>query len=387
MTAVPLRDSISEHQRRLSRRAGLVLLLSTALPPLSVTAQSRFELKGSLALAEVYDDNLFSRPFGEQEDFISRLSGRLGVGRRSSHLTLLARYGLDAESFQRHPELNTATAHQEGAADLIWAPSKRWAVAAGASYAEAQSSAELNTVTGLEAGRIQGQRLSTSASLSRRMGSLTKVTVGHSFTHEEVEGGPVTDTQAATLGIKRRLGRSDEGSLRYGAQRFAFDGEVIVSHVVTLGWSREVTPFAHFELDAGPRLTGHTVGAEVAASLKHRFQRGEAALSYLRTQSTVIGQPGPVTAEGMTASFSRHLLRSLRVGGGPSVFRVRGTGTESTIHRMNLEVDWRLTRGLSLAASHAFSLQRGGLGVELDPGTQMTHNALLIRLLAGSPAN
>jgi len=365
-------------------RAGLGLVALGLVTARASAQPSRFHLSRSLSLVQVYDDNLFSTPAARRADYIWRLSPRVGIGHASRRLTLAARYGLDAELFRRHPELNTAVAGQDAALELGWAPSRLLAASASASYAQAQAPGELNTVTGLQAGRVRARRLSAAGSLTWQLGVRTKATVEPRFIREEFAGGQGNDTQVATLAAERRLGPVDRGRVSYGARRFVFGQKQTESHVVTLGWSREITPLAHFELEAGPRLTGHTVGAEVAAALKHRFRSGDASLAYLHSQTTVLGEPGPVTAEGLSATFSRQLLGSVRIAGGPASFRVRGERSEATVHRLNLEVTWPVTRRLVVVASHQFSLQRGGLGLGGTPMPEIVHNALLVRLTAAS---
>ena len=107
----------------------------------------------------------------------------------------------------------------------------------------------------------------------------------------------------------------------------------------------------------------------------------------MKTQTTVVGQPGPVATEGVTATLSRRLLRSIRVGCGPAIFRVRGGGLAATVRRINLDADWRLTRRLSLAASHLYTLQRGGLGLDQPPDAEMAHNTFVVSIIAGTRAN
>ena len=100
-------------------------MVSAALLPLPVGAQSRVELKGSLGLVEAYDDNLFYRSSNRDEDFISRLSGSAGARYRSPTLHVLAQGALDAEAYRSHPELNTRAASQAWGLDLGWTASKR----------------------------------------------------------------------------------------------------------------------------------------------------------------------------------------------------------------------------------------------------------------------
>jgi hypothetical protein len=355
-------------------------LLALALAPRPATAQHSFHFQRSFDLAHVYDDNLFSTPSARQADDIWRLSPFLRLERRSPTLTVQARYGLDAEVFGHHPELNTPAARQDGALELALAPSPRWDLGATAGYATGQAPGELNTLTGLQSGRLPSQRLSAGQSLSRRLGPVTRARVQHTFTRELTEGRPTLDTQTATVTVERRLGAADRTRLAYGLRRFVSAETATASHAVTVGWSRDVSPLSQIDLEGGPLLTEGTVKPEVALALSHRFRRGQAALAYVHTQTTVVGHPRPVTAEGLSLTFSRQLLGSLRIGGGPAVFRVRDRDAETTVHRVGLDLTWRLTGTMSLAASHQFSAQQGALGA--DPEATIKHNLVLVRLIA-----
>ncbi|HEY2946031.1 MAG TPA: hypothetical protein VGN09_26605 [Vicinamibacteria bacterium] len=360
-------------------RAALVLL-SVILFTDASAAQQRFEFGASVTAAELYDDNLFFSPEAPEPDSFWRLSPRLSLGRRSPHLTLRGRYGFDAESYRRHPALDTALAGQDASLELAWTPSPRLAASTTASYAEAQSPGMLNLLSGLEVGRHRGRRLSARQSLTWQAGTRTQAILEGDFMREALEGFPRTDTEAVVVRLERRLGGLDRGHVSYSARRFDFDGDVVLSHVVALGWTREITPLDHFEVEAGPRLSDRAVGAEVTASLRHRFARGEASLAYMHTQTTVLGQAGPVITKGVTATLSRQLFGSLTLAAGPTLTRVQGRGSEFEVYRLNLEMAWRLNRRLSLSASHQFNFQSGVPG--LARNAEIVHNAFVLRAVA-----
>jgi hypothetical protein len=363
-------------------RAGLALLIVILATDTSM-AQQRFDLGASLAAVESYDDNLFFSPVAREQDDIWRLSPRLSVGRRSPRLTIRGRYGLDAESYRRHPELNSAFAGQDATLDMSWTPSKRVVVTTTATYAESQSPGMLNLLSGLELGRRRGRRLYARQLLTWRMGARSELAFEPSFTREAVEGLPRTDTEAATLRLEKRLGALDRGHVSYGVRRDDFDGNSVFAHVVALGWTREISPLDHFEVEAGPRLSDHVVGAEARASLRHRFERGEAAVAYVHTQTTVLGAAGPVMTKGVTATLTRQLFGSLTLAAGPTFSRVQGQGSEFEVFRINLEAAWRLNRRLSLSASHQFNFQSGVPGLT-GSNAEIVHNAFVLRAVAVS---
>jgi hypothetical protein len=366
-------------------RAALALLIVILLSDPSM-AQQRFEVGASVAAVEAYDDNLFFSPEAPERDHIWRLSPRLSLGRRSPRLTLRGRYGLDAESYRRHPSLDTPLAGQDASLEMTWAPSHRLVASTTASYAEAQAPGMLNLVSGLEVGRHRGRRLSARQLFTWELGARTQAAIDQSFTREAVDGFPRTDTEAVIVRLERRLGGLDRGHVSYSARRFDFDGDAVLSHVVALGWTREITPLDHFEVEAGPRLSDRALGAEVTASLRHRFTRGEASLAYMHTQTTILGEAGPVIAKGVTATFSRQLLPSLTLAAGPGLIRVQGRGPEIEVYRLNLDVAWRLTRRLSVSASHQFNFQSGVPGLARSDA-EIVHNTFMLRAVAASSGN
>lgn len=370
-----------------------IALVGATLQPGAAMAQHRFGMSGSVAVAETYDDNVLNVPDDQRPDVVSRVTPRLGVGYRSPRFDVRAEYARDAESFRRNRELSTVRARQDASLDFRWSPAGGWEAVGRAYYAETHNPGEFAFVKGvdlrgidligLELRRTLAQRFSTTGSLSRRLGSRTRVAVEHDFTQDEIVGvGLTTVTQVAAAKLDRRVGPVDALSFAYDFRQFTGLGDVNTSHALTVTWAREVTPRAHIELKAGPRLSGRQVGPELGATLNHRFRRGTAALSYVLTETAVIGRPQPVRAGGLGATFTHSLSRKLTVTAGPSMFRTHGKAVEATVFGTNVDLTCRLSRHLSLAATHRFTIQNA----ELDgrPREQVVHNTVLLRLVAGS---
>jgi hypothetical protein len=343
-------------------------------------AQSSFAARPSFGLFQVYDDNLFFTESAPQADVLWRLSPHLALDRRSGRLSVHAEYGFDAELFRRRSDLNGVAAH-EAALDVSWKMSRRLALHAGAAYARAQTPGALNTLTGLQIGRRSARQLSAATSLMGRVDARTEVTLGHDVTRQQVEGDPDHDTHAVGLVLEHRLRGADRVRVAYGIRRYHFGAEPVVSHVATLGWTHAVTSRLQLDLDAGPHWSGQTLGTEVSAALRRRFRRGEAGLAYSRGQTTVLGGTGPVTAEGVTATFSRQMGR-LRLAGNPSLFRVSGPDTDSTVRRLGVQMSWRLTSRLDVVASHELTVQRGSLGAATGTDARLTRHTVRVGVTA-----
>lgn len=339
-------------------------------------------MSGSVGLTAFYDDNIFSTPGTGVPDVVSRLSPRLGAAYQSGRFSALARYAFDADAFSRHPDLSTPWARQEAGLDLRWALAGGLALASTSSYMGTHVPGEFNLVTGLEHRRALARRLSTTQSLSGRLGARTKTTLAHTFRHDEISGGPATDIQVATASLQRQLGPVDAGTVSYRLRHFTSKAGAVTSHVLGVGWSRQVTSRTHLKLQAGPSLSGGVAGIDVEAALHYRLRRGAAALAYVRTETTVVGHTALIKAEGLSATVNHQLRRRLGVSGAAHVFQASGGGFEATVYHLGLDVNWRLSRHLSLGASHQLSVQRGGLG--RSPTGKTVHNTALLRLVAGS---
>jgi len=356
--------------------------LGAALLPAPAGAQSAFDLDPSLTLMQVYDDNLFAQPQAEQSDFILRLSPRLGARYRSRALTARAHYTIDAERYLEHPELSAALARQEAAFEVRGPATRRVDLALAGSWTRTRTPAELNVISGLEAGRAQARRLQAAGEMTVRLGTRTSATFAPALTRDELDGRAATDEAAMGLGLQRRLAAASTSRLDYKWRRFSFDGGAEHSHVLTAGWTRRLGTASQLDVQAGPRLGSTGLGAEVSLGWRRRLRRGELALTYLRTQSTALGQPGPLDVDGVAATFSRQVARPLRLAIGPSAFRTAGDGFDALVYRLGLDLALKLTRRLTLLGSHQFSLQRGGPGTLA--GEDVSHNAVLFSIVTGS---
>lgn len=376
--------------RRPRRGAWLPLpaaLVAVALPPVAATAEHRFEMSGSVALTETYDDNVFALPDDRRQDVISRLTPRLGATYRSPRLTLLAQYARDIEAFSRQSELNTARARQEGTVGAQWSPGAGFDAAGSASYMQTHTPGEFGVISGfevigLELRRSLADRFSTTGSLSQRLGARTRAVAEYGSTQDEIVGGLASTSQVAAARLERRVGPVDALSVSYDRRWLRSAEEGFTSHALTVTWVREVTRRAHLELKAGPRLSGERVRPELGATLRHRFRRGDAALVYAQTETAVIGHPMPVSARALSATFTHSLRRNLTATAGASIFQGHGQTFEATVYGMSAELTCRLSRHLSLAGTHHLSIQYGE--VEGRPRGEIVHNTVLLRLVAGS---
>jgi hypothetical protein len=380
------------HMADRSPRHGAWLPLVSAAAALALSsraarAEHRADFGASLAVTASYDDNVFAVPDGRRRDVVSRLVPRVGAAFRSPRLALRARYARDVEDFRRHPELSTWSARQEGVLEADWSPGAGFALAGTASYAQTHTPGEFNVIeglelTGLELRRSLARRLSTTQSLSRRLGARTRLVAEHALTRDDLAGGPSSAARLAAVRFERQVGPVDAVVVSYGRRWFSAEGQGTTSDALAVAWARAVTPRVHLEMKAGPRLSGGRLAPELGAAVRGRFRRGDAALSYVQTEAAIIGQSSPARAEGLSLTVNHSWRRSLTATVRPSLFRARGDGLEATVYGMGVDLVWRRGRHLSLAASQRLSLQRGTVGGRARG--DIAHHTVLLTLTAGS---
>jgi hypothetical protein len=117
-------------------------------------------------------------------------------------------------------------------------------------------------------------------------------------------------------------------------------------------------------------------------TLSHRLQRGDVSLSGIQTETSVIGRSRPVTAQGLSATFTHVLGRGLTLAAGPRAFRTRGDALATSVYGTSLDLTWGLGRRFSIVGSHQLSIQHEETNGR-RPG-EIVHNTVRLRLVAGS---
>src|SRR5262245_4773973 len=194
----------------------LPVALAAFVFPAASTAggPQRFDVSASASAASSYDDNVFAAPGDGLEDMVSRLGARLGLAWSSPRFTARAHGAREAETFARHPELNTSRAFQEAGLDLAWLPVAGFEATGSASYVETNSPGELNVIGDLGLAAIalrrgRAHRFAATGALSWRLGARTKAALAYAFTQDGVLGGVSSATRVTSATLHRQAGPRD----------------------------------------------------------------------------------------------------------------------------------------------------------------------------------
>jgi len=355
--------------------------LSLALSLVATGARAQgFSFTPTFGLAQVYDSNVFYRPLGES-DTITRASSRVDAGFRSERQTFWSRYGLDADRFDRHPDLTTAHARQDAAMDEQYHATRRLSLAGSAAFTETEAPSELNVQSALTPGRARAQRTTVHPSMTYQAGRLTTMTLGYTAAHDRMLDVRLL-TQTATAALERHPSSRDGVRVEFTHQNFLFNGSGRqMSQALTAEWTRELTRGTALVVRGGPRVTDGSLSPDVAASIRRTLRAGEASLAYEHTQTTLIGLVGIADTHSLAVRVSAEPRPGLRVRLEPGVLRTRQIDRVSSVYRVSAGYSQPIATRLTLDATYDLNLQRGNIYTVQTLDTIGRHVAML-RLVA-----
>ena len=359
------------------------------LVPESASAQSVFRLTPSFSTTEQHDSNVFATPVDSEADFVTRLTPAIESEYRSPVWTISAGYLLDIERFAAHRELDSMDARQHAGVVLSHRPAPRLAWGLEADVWKTRTPGELNQTTGLTLARAPARRLSLHPSVTRRFSAITTGTIDYTVSRDDLSGGAGATTHDVVAGLKRRRTPRDTFGLAYRFREFAFNpagasmSSAAVSQAVTFGWEHAMTRRLRLSFDAGPRLTNSSPSAELIGAAQYQRGAADFALSYARTQATVIGLAGVADTQSLSATGSWTLWSSTRVRVGPSMFRSALDGMHADAYALTVAVTRPLSRGLLVEVALDSTGQQGSLYPHMA-NTTIGRRAALIRLIAGA---
>jgi hypothetical protein len=369
----------------------LVLALAAAIGlSRPAVAQGVFELHPSLSLAQLYDSNLFSTASDRQSDFITRLTPAVATTYRTVPLVLSGRYTADLERFVNHPELTRPDARQQGTAGLAYRPTPRLSLAADLEVTRTRTPGDLSLETGLAVPRSRASRTAARAALTRQIAPRSEGVVEYAFREDDIERGLTVRNHAAAVKARHRLSPRLSMGVDYRVAQHLFGPSAglpvssVVSHTLSAGWRRAMTPRVSLALGAGPRLTDGSLAPELSASVQYLGAAADLSLSYGRTQTTVIGVAAPVDTEHVTGAAAWAFTRDVTVRLAPAFFHSRVAGMRANVYRLAIDLVRPFSRHLALAVTFDATIQRGHLQQVRDVASIVRRTALVSLVAARS---
>jgi hypothetical protein len=355
------------------------------LTPSPVIAQGTPYAMLTVSMTQAYEDNLLaaSRSQDRLRDATMRIGPALEAGYVSVPLRLSARYAFDAERYFDHHTLSRGFARQDAAIELRHQPTRRLALDLEATYRQTYSPLEFNLESGLASGRARGERFGAASVATYAWTPLNDMNVGYAFTRDALEGGIATAIGEARLGFARHDVARRARRVEYRFQHFSFaDRGSEAWHIVTAGWSRDITRRTAIELTLGPRVGRGRVRPEFGAVVRRLLQKGALSASYSRTQATAIGDVGAIDVQRVAASVVYQAARRVTLTAAPAFAISARGGTQVSVYTVDLEASGRTRRGVSVVLSGRLGLQRGTLAGQHE---EIPHRRVSLGLVATLP--
>jgi hypothetical protein len=194
------------------------------------------------------------------------------------------------------------------------------------------------------------------------------------YTRDWLAGGSRMHAHLVGVGLDRPVSRRDRVGLAYEAHKMFFEpGRDATTHRLLLSWTRPLTRLVDVALRAGAASTGSVRTPDVRVSVKRRRRLTDLAISYARTQTTIVGNAAVVDGETVSATASVKSPRWLELRLVPGVSRMGHHGGDRLrAWHVAFEADRHLTGGL-LRLSYDVSEQRGRLFGPMPQGTVSRH--------------
>jgi hypothetical protein len=367
------------------------LVAAIVLAPEIAGAQNGPYGRVSFSFMPVYESNLFlSAARDVQDDVVFRVGPTIEAGYVSSSLSLMSRYGFDAERYADHPSLSGSLARQNAGVELRQIARGRLAFEAKASYLATSSPNELNLDTAIATERVRATRISATPTVRYRLTPTTRLSVEYGFTQDELAGHGVTTTQDLSAGVEQ-ADRLTSRRIDYRFRQFDFGHGISEPvHVITAGWSRALTRRTGVEMVLGPRLARGAIRPELTTLLRWRLQKGSLSGGYARTQATSIGESGLIDVQRVAMTAEYRPGRYIGLSATPAVIESEQERARVSVYVVDLQAVAETTRGLSIVVTGRFALQQGRMqlheqGTVIERRDQIPTRSVSLRLVTTFP--
>lgn len=334
----------------------------------------------SLQVKAVNDDNLNSSVEEPLADRIERITPALALRLDSPRWRVFGNYSFDREHYLRYSRLDSDKARERASIAVEYRVAPRLSLALNSAYIDTNTLTELNADSGLASSRARARRLSFAPSAAFRISSRVTATAAASSVDTNIVDGQRTRIQNQMLAIERRITLRDRFRIDYEHSLIVYtgtDSQTIDTYTMLAGWTRDFGPRNQWTVAAGPRITNRTRSLDVAASATHGSRFSSVALSYVRTQTTVIGHAGPVDAQRLEGRFTVAPNRRLSGYIAPALVRSAQGRLEATVARAAVGARYAINSIVDLEIAYNRDQQAGTLDSQ-RPDAKLSHSILSV---------
>jgi len=338
-------------------------------------------LTPSFAVSRIADDNVFYRPAGES-DLTTRYSPRLDAAYDGGRLAWSGRYELDADQFDRHPELTTAHARQDAGIDLTYSASRRLSFAGTGSFVESETPIDLNLEAAPVPGRVRARRFTVQPSTTYQLGPRTEWSARYTSGGDSLVNSVGVRTDGAETAISHHVSLRTEVRVEYAVQHYRFERlDASTSQVLTAEWRRSLDRATTVSVSGGPRVTDGVLSPDLTASIHRQVRGGEAIVTYLHTTTTLLGVSSLADMHSFSAVVSAEPRPHFRIHAGPAALHTTQGTLSSAVYRLTTGLERPFAAHFALRADYDLTVQRGNIYTPLLIET-IDRNRLMVTIAA-----
>jgi hypothetical protein len=332
----------------------------------------------SLTATQSYDDNVFLDPERPTADFFTRITPGLQAGVRTRRMMFVGTAQFDAERYNEQDELDALQARRFVALDVNGLVTPRLALLANFNHAFTTTPSELNLLSGLVLGRADATRYGGRGSVIYQSSPRGRLSAGYNVAHDELTGFTSVLTQEATAEYRHAVSQRLFLSTDYTLRSFEFDDPLPQhpAHVFGFGVGYAINPTTSLTVRGGPRFSRissretvtvprplarvtdeRSIDPEWSLQLQRRGRRGDAELTFARSQTTALGQNLVIDTVSVGASIRVQPASRVELRVSPAFYRDTGGVLEARVFRAAAELVIWLGNHVALVSQFSGSYQ------------------------------
>jgi len=378
---------------RRTKPEGIARLIAVVIVGIQVlaspaSAQTRVDLVPSATIGSIYDNNLFAKTNSTAGQMMVLTPGFLGT-MRSPRFDLATDLAFDAQR-SNFATLNTLDARRHAMLDIHYKTSDATTVGIGTRYDRSETPGDVNLETGFLGERLQAHRIQVTPSFEHRIRRGTFVKASYDWVDERIIEDATGRLHTVRAGLTQQAGPMTTLTASYTSRQFVDQYDTNTSSNLLVGAERLIAPGTRVTLQAGPRFSTYRgVQPEIQAGFVRSTNHVGLVLDYWHGEAIVLGIPGPVAVDSMSARSVFPLTKNIEVG---TVAGVSGLSTlddtRATVYRGTLAASWKPDAWYTVSGSYGIDYQLGDIrhgrvfldGIEFIPHEQVLRHVIRVSL-------
>lgn len=312
-----------------------------------------FTFAPSIAVAEIYDDNVFFNSDNPVDDLITRVSPAVLMEYNSARWDWNAEYVIDAENYRESTELNSLTSNQYGVLGTEYRFSPRQRIGITADYTDTQQAGVLNPTTSFESGRVEAQRITITPRYHYLFSSRTEGILEHMESSDSVSDGVDGDLSQSSATLLHVLDPMDTARFGVRFREFSFEDSTTERSLTPwVGWEHKFNDNATFRIEGGPQIYEDDTEAYISVGMDYIGDTNEFRFELNRDETLLAGQPGRVENESIQVDWIQQISNDFQLSIAPGYSSISGNNLSADVAIIRVDGYYTLDENFSIFAGY-----------------------------------